>query len=56
VRAPIFQLDSFTTTRFAGNPAAVVVLEQFLPKVSLQAIAAENKSPSTRPVLAATPP
>jgi len=40
VRAPIFQLDSFTTTRFAGNPAAVVVLEQFLPAASMQAIAA----------------
>lgn len=47
MRVPIFQLDSFTTTRFAGNPAAVVVLEQFLPKVSLQAIAAENNLAET---------
>ena len=47
VRAPIFQLDSFTTTRFAGNPAAVVVLEQFLPDASLQAIAAENNLAET---------
>src|SRR5215212_7967513 len=47
VRAPIFQLDSFTATRFAGNPAAVVVLEQFLPDASLQAIAAENNLAET---------
>ena len=26
MRAPIYQLDSFTTERFRGNPAAVVVL------------------------------
>ena len=47
MRAPIFQLDSFTTTRFAGNPAAVVVLEQFLPDASMQAIAAENNLAET---------
>jgi hypothetical protein len=29
VRAPIFQLDAFTTRRFAGNPAAVIVMEAF---------------------------
>jgi phenazine biosynthesis-like protein len=46
VRAPIFQLDSFTTKRFAGNPAAVVVLEEFLPDASMQAIAAESFAPS----------
>ena len=38
-RAAIFQLDSFTTTRFAGNPAAVVVLDHFLPDAFLHAIA-----------------
>jgi hypothetical protein len=48
LRAPIFQLDSFTTTRFAGNPAAVVVLEQFLPDASMQAIAAETWSARNR--------
>lgn len=47
VRAPIFQLDSFTPTRFAGNPAAVVVLDQFLPDASMQAIAAENNLAET---------
>jgi len=53
VCAPIFHLDSFTTTRFAGNPAAVVVLEQFLPNVSLQAIAAENNLTETAFLVAA---
>jgi PhzF family phenazine biosynthesis protein len=47
VRATIFQLDSFTTTRFAGNPAAVVVLDHFLPDASLQAIAAESNLAET---------
>jgi len=53
VRAPIFQLDSFTTKRFAGNPAAVVVLEEFLPDASMQAIAAENNLAETAFLVAA---
>ena len=53
VRAPIFQLDSFTTTRFAGNPAAVVVLEEFLHDASMQAIAAENNLAETAFLVAA---
>ena len=42
MRAPLFQLDAFTTRRFAGNPAAVVPLDRFLSDPDLQAIAAEN--------------
>ncbi len=53
MRAPIFQLDSFTTKRFAGNPAAVVVLEEFLPDASMQAIAAENNLAETAFLVAA---
>ena len=53
MRAPIFQLDSFTTKRFAGNPAAVVVLEEFLPVASMQAIAAENNLAETAFLVAA---
>src|SRR5215212_9144392 len=53
VRAPIFQLDSFTATRFAGNPAAVVVLGQFLSDGSMQAIAAENNLAETAFLVAA---
>jgi PhzF family phenazine biosynthesis protein len=47
VRAPIFQLDAFTTRRFAGNPAAVVVLDEFLPDDVMQAVAAENNLAET---------
>src|SRR6266542_394357 len=53
MRAPIFQLDSFTTKRFVGNPAAVVVLEEFLPVASMQAIAAENNLAETAFLVAA---
>ena len=47
MRTPIFQIDAFTTRRFAGNPAAVMLLENFLPDASLQAIAAENNLAET---------
>ena len=47
MRAPIFQLDAFTTRRFAGNPAAVVVLDRFLDDALLQAVAAENNLAET---------
>jgi PhzF family phenazine biosynthesis protein len=46
-RVPIFQVDAFTTRRFAGNPAAVVVLEAFLPADVMQAVAAENNVSET---------
>lgn len=45
--APIFQLDAFTTRRFAGNPAAVVLLDSFQKDEVLQAIAAENNLAET---------
>lgn len=45
--APIFQLDAFTTRLFAGNPAAVVLLESFPHDGVLQAIAAENNLAET---------
>lgn len=38
---PFFQVDCFTDRPFAGNPAAVVPLETWLPDARLQAIAAE---------------
>ncbi len=47
MRARIFQLDAFATRRFAGNPAAVVLLERFLEDALLQAIAAENNLAET---------
>src|SRR5712671_1099 len=47
MRAPIYKLDSFTTRRFAGNPAAVVVLQNFPHDSTLLAIAAENNLSET---------
>lgn len=47
MRVPIFQVDAFTTSRFAGNPAAVMVFEQFPEDRLMQAIAAENNLAET---------
>lgn len=42
-----YQVDAFTRTRFAGNPAAVCTLDRWLPDALLQVIAAENAVPET---------
>ena len=47
MRVPIFQIDAFTTRRFAGNPAAVVLLERFPEDFVMQAIASENNLAET---------
>jgi len=47
MRVPLFQVDAFTTQLFGGNPAAVMVLDAFLPDASLQQIAAENNLAET---------
>ena len=47
MRIPIFQLDAFTTRRFAGNPAAVMLMDTFPEDDVLQAIAAENNLAET---------
>lgn len=47
MRTSIFQVDAFTTRRFAGNPAAVVPLDRFLADAVLQEIAAENNLAET---------
>jgi len=47
MRLPIYQVDAFTDRVFAGNPAAVVPLESWLPDAQLQAIAAENNLAET---------
>lgn len=44
---PFFQVDAFTSRRFAGNPAAVMVLDEFLEDAALQAVAAENNLAET---------
>jgi PhzF family phenazine biosynthesis protein len=47
MRSPIFQVDAFTSKRFAGNPAAVMPLSRFLSDDAMQAIAAENNLAET---------
>ena len=47
MRTKIFQIDAFTTRLFAGNPAAVMLLDDFLPDARLQAVAAENNLAET---------
>jgi PhzF family phenazine biosynthesis protein len=43
----IFQVDAFTDEPFAGNPAAVVPLTEWLPDALMQKIAAENNLAET---------
>ena len=38
---PVFTVDAFTDIAFAGNPAAVCVLEEALPEELMMRIAAE---------------
>jgi PhzF family phenazine biosynthesis protein len=52
VRYPFHQIDAFTTRRFGGNPAAVVLLDRWLPDDVMLAIAAENNLAETAFVLA----
>jgi len=44
---PIYQVDAFTDGLFGGNPAAVCILERWLPKETLQNIASENNLSET---------
>lgn len=44
---PLYQVDAFTDRRFAGNPAAVCPLREWLPDALMQAIAAENNLSET---------
>jgi len=47
MKLPLWQVDAFTSRVFAGNPAAVVLLERWLPDETLAAIAAENNLAET---------
>jgi predicted PhzF superfamily epimerase YddE/YHI9 len=44
---PIFQIDAFTDSLFSGNPAAVVVLDEWIENVLMQKIAMENNLSET---------
>ena len=43
----MYQVDAFTTELFSGNPAAVLVLDDWLPVETMQAIASENNLAET---------
>lgn len=47
MKLPLYQIDAFTNRVFGGNPAAVVVLDQWLSDEVMQAIAAENNLAET---------
>ena len=47
MKLPLYQIDAFTTRVFGGNPAAVVILDQWLADDVLQAVAAENNLAET---------
>jgi predicted PhzF superfamily epimerase YddE/YHI9 len=47
MRLPIYQVDAFADKLFAGNPAAICPLPQWLPDATMQAIAAENNLAET---------
>jgi PhzF family phenazine biosynthesis protein len=47
MKIPIYQVDAFTQRTFAGNPAAVCLLGDWLPEETMQAIAFENNLSET---------
>jgi len=47
VKLRLFQIDAFTSTLFAGNPAAVCPLDEWLDASTMLAIAAENNLSET---------
>ena len=51
-KIPFYQVDAFADRPFAGNPAAVCVLDAWLPTETLQAIAMENNLSETAFVVA----
>lgn len=48
---PLFQVDAFAERPFEGNPAAVCLLQRWLPDATMQSIAAENALSETAFVL-----
>lgn len=47
IELPIYQVDAFAERLFSGNPAAVIVLHQWLPDTVMGDIAAENNLAET---------
>ena len=47
MKIPVYQVDAFTSAVFAGNPAAVCLLDSWIQDQILRAIAAENNLSET---------
>lgn len=47
MQLPIYQIDAFASGVFAGNPAAVCPLDEWLPNATMQSIALENNLSET---------
>lgn len=47
MKYPLYQVDAFADAMFAGNPAAIIPLESWLPDAMMQAVAAENNLSET---------
>jgi len=47
MKIPFYQIDAFASRAFAGNPAGVCLLDEWLSDGILQSIAAENNLPET---------
>ena len=47
MKIPFHQIDAFATQVFAGNPAGVCLLDEWLPDNTMQSIAAENNLSET---------
>ena len=47
MKIPIYQVDAFSSKVFAGNPAAVCILDGWIDDARLQSIAAENNLSET---------
>ena len=51
MKLPLYQVDAFTSRLFGGNPAAVVLMDQWLQDATMQAVAAENNLAETAYVI-----
>ncbi len=47
MKIPLYQVDAFASGVFSGNPAAVCILDSWIPDEQLQSIAAENNLSET---------
>ena len=47
MKLPLYQVDAFTSRLFGGNPAAVVLVDEWPPDATMQAVAAENNLAET---------